>query len=130
MSNVKLNIDNNSINKIISTLQLFVGDSVKTALEVSTPDIERLLDRHTPKKTGELRRSKNVIIQNGQNNSYRLGIRYDAPYAKYQYDNKGGRFKKYTTPGTGDHWLTPVEDEIKSVIHKNITNQLTLIGRK
>ena len=126
MSNVKLNIDDKSINKLVSTMQIFVGDLVKSALEVSTPDIGRLLDIHTPKKTGDLRQSKRVIIlQNGHNTKYKLGIRYDAPYAKYQYDNKDGRFKNYTTPGTGDHWLNPVEGEIKDVIYNNIRRQLT-----
>lgn len=50
------------------------------------------MERYVPYREGALRSS--AVVEP-------FKVRYNAPYAKYQYN---GRFKEYTTPGTGSKW--------------------------
>lgn len=61
--------------------------------------ISREADPATPRRQGELRRNKMIAV-----NGLRGTIEWRSRYAKLQEENPGGRFKKYTTGGTGAHF--------------------------
>ena len=119
----KIEVSKQDINSFMGQLNKICNTAVNRTMDIVSTRIGLAFDRYTPMNTGYLRNSKHISVK-GNNDKYTVNYRYDAPYAKYQYENKGGRFKKYTTPGTGDHWAEKAADEIKEIITKELLNQL------
>lgn len=94
----------------------------RNAVLLAQRRISDALDKYTPMKTGMMRNQKSVALNNTPD-GIRYTASYYAPYAGYQYNNPGGRFKNYTTPGTGDNWDVKAFDEITQIIYEELIKQ-------
>lgn len=71
--------------------------------------ISREADPKTPRRQGELRRNKLMRV-NGQKGR----LEWRSKYAELQEENPGGRFKNYTTGGTGAHFASNAVKKVAS----------------
>lgn len=105
---MSVNVTDNTVKIVTSNRQ---GASL--AIRMMLQDVSRLADPITPRSIGggELRRDK-LISVNGTSGS----IEWRSSYAWLQENNPSGRFKNYTTAGTGDHFA---EQAVTNVVSKS-----------